>query len=412
MSPDVFARRSRLPDLWHDNQTPSPGASHPGLMLMRYFPQHAGSSEKRGETVRNMLMAAQAAQKESHGLYAKAFRRRTDGLREIGAEEFTLTTVSRLVVGLGGESPLETGLTLHHTYGVPIIPGSALKGLAARYCDHTFGEIARYHELRRRLEFEEDGQKKTRTGVQYRALFGDTDDAGYIVFHDAWIFPESLTRRDEGLLVDVMTPHHTEYYGGKRSSRGAQKGELIPATDFDSPVPVQFLSIRGSFHLALSCGADSEAGRPWLAWAKDLLTTALRDWGVGGKTSSGYGRLEPPDAPLPRGETSRAVAAGFRARAATLPAPNDLVDAELTERRERAGARITWWARHLASGICGPIQNSVAVSDDAQPGHMLRLYVAYAKPEQIAFKYPTEEVKQQIERSTTKQQSAGGKRRR
>jgi CRISPR/Cas system CMR subunit Cmr6 (Cas7 group RAMP superfamily) len=36
------------------------------------------------------------------------------------------------------------------------------------------------------------------------------DNSGFLVFHDAWITPESLAR--EGLLVDVMTPHHSRYY--------------------------------------------------------------------------------------------------------------------------------------------------------------------------------------------------------
>jgi CRISPR-associated protein Cmr6 len=46
----------------------------------------------------------------------------------------------RLIVGLGGDNVLETGLTLHHTYGVPLIPGNALKGLAAHYCDQVWGQ--------------------------------------------------------------------------------------------------------------------------------------------------------------------------------------------------------------------------------------------------------------------------------
>src|SRR6266496_2868070 len=39
----------------------------------------------------------------------------------------------RMSVGLGSESVLETSICLHRTYGVPYIPGSALKGLAASY---------------------------------------------------------------------------------------------------------------------------------------------------------------------------------------------------------------------------------------------------------------------------------------
>ncbi|MBI5445322.1 MAG: hypothetical protein HY900_29435, partial [Deltaproteobacteria bacterium] len=35
----------------------------------------------------------------------------------------------RLTVGLGNEHPLENGVTLHRLYGVPFLPGSAIKGV-------------------------------------------------------------------------------------------------------------------------------------------------------------------------------------------------------------------------------------------------------------------------------------------
>ena len=47
-----------------------------------------------------------------------------------GAQPFAMRAESRLVVGLGSKGTLEMGLTLHPLYGIPIIPGSALKGLA------------------------------------------------------------------------------------------------------------------------------------------------------------------------------------------------------------------------------------------------------------------------------------------
>jgi len=44
-----------------------------------------------------------------------------------------LHTNWRLVVGLGSGSVYETSLTLHHIYGIPYIPGSALKGITRSY---------------------------------------------------------------------------------------------------------------------------------------------------------------------------------------------------------------------------------------------------------------------------------------
>lgn len=60
----------------------------------------------------------------------KAFRRRWEAVVEAqGGKCFSLETQWRMVVGLGGPSVLETAMTLHHLYGFPVIPGSALKGL-------------------------------------------------------------------------------------------------------------------------------------------------------------------------------------------------------------------------------------------------------------------------------------------
>jgi CRISPR-associated protein Cmr6 len=398
MAPEIIAKRTRLPRAERmTGRTAVP--SHPGLMLARYLLSHDEKSEEK----RRLLEAARSAQTAVQPLYVEAFRRRQEWLRAIGAKDFTLRTASRLVIGLGSESTIETGLTLHHTYGAPIIPGSALKGLAAHYCSQAFGEIPDQDELRRRIEVDGDGSGKTRTGVQYKTLFGDTDDAGYVVFHDAWLSPESLLRDDEGLLLDVMTPHHGDYYGGRSYRGGPSAGELVSPTDFDDPVPVPFLAVRGSFHLALSCDSRSDVGDAWLGWARDLVTAALRDWGVGGKTSSGYGRLVTTEDPSVAHEKEDERPGTSKQLAGTLPSPNDLVEAELTERRERAGGKFSWRAKHIASEISGPIQNSEAVPTDAQTGQRRQLYVAYANSSEIAFKYPTEALKQQIEKSKSKQ---------
>jgi len=56
----------------------------------------------------------------------------------IEATCFDVSLDWRIVIGLGGESVLETDITLHHLYGIPFIPGSALKGLTRAY---VTGEI-------------------------------------------------------------------------------------------------------------------------------------------------------------------------------------------------------------------------------------------------------------------------------
>ncbi|MBM3254301.1 MAG: hypothetical protein FJZ16_08620, partial [Candidatus Omnitrophica bacterium] len=45
-------------------------------------------------------------------------------------KSLNLQTDWRLIVGLGGESALETSICLHPLYGFPYIPGNAVKGIA------------------------------------------------------------------------------------------------------------------------------------------------------------------------------------------------------------------------------------------------------------------------------------------
>jgi CRISPR-associated protein Cmr6 len=112
-------------------------------------------------------------------------------------------------------------------------------------------------------------------GSHYRTIFGTTDDSGHVVFHDSWSYPGS-----KGLVMDVMTPHHGNYYSGKPDAA---------PTDFDDPNPVTFLSVAGKFRVAVSCENND-----WADFTLTLLKSALKDWGVGGKTSSGYGRMDTP----------------------------------------------------------------------------------------------------------------------
>jgi CRISPR-associated protein Cmr6 len=170
----------------------------------------------------------------------------------------TATTRGPLAIGLGNASPYEVGLTLHHTYGVPYLPGSALKGLTRRAAIHQGLD-----------------QKTCIT------LFGTTVDdlkdrsiepqAGYITFWDGWL--EAGCQKP--LQLDTITVHHPKYY---------QDGGEWP-TDFDDPNPVPFLSVRPgvTFHVALSGPGN------WAALAAQLLEYGLTHLGLGGKTNAGYG---------------------------------------------------------------------------------------------------------------------------
>ncbi|MBY0229225.1 MAG: type III-B CRISPR module RAMP protein Cmr6 [Gemmataceae bacterium] len=226
-----------------------PQGDHPGLLLDRFL---VSQDEKAS------LIAYAARARPEEAMYRLAFARHCAGLLPVDVKT---PEHGRLIVGLGQKGVVEAGLRLHHTYGTPLIPGSALKGLAAHYAHEQGG--AKYHR---------------ETGEIHRLLFGTTEENGCIRFDDAWARPGYDLHRD------VMTPHHPEW----------QEGGKAP-TDFDSPVPVPFVSVSGTFRLALSWqGPLCDDAAKWVKRTMDILTRALAEWGVGGKTSSGYGRLVKP----------------------------------------------------------------------------------------------------------------------
>ncbi len=269
-----MGRRSALESI----RLPQEKEPHRGLWLDKFL---RSADREDAEAKRNLVR--EVARIPEPREYRAFFERYRKALEAVGAEVRRAQTLSRLVVGLGGEGVLETSLTLHRTYGVPYIPGSALKGLASRYA-HLYlqGEA-----WRRDLA-------SFRRGEAQAALFGTTEEQGLVVFFDALPLPGKW-----GLHPDLLNPHHPAYY----------RGEEEPPADWNSPTPVPFLSATGTFLLAMAPapGVDREAARPWLGAAWQILAWALREEGVGGKTSSGYGRmgLEGEAPRPPGGEASR-----------------------------------------------------------------------------------------------------------
>ncbi len=188
-------------------------------------------------------------------VYVNYYNRWVARLQEIGSATEVAATTGRMVINLGAESASEVSIALHHTYGVPLIPGTALKGLAAHYANSNMG-----------AEWKKDTDA-------YKAIFGTGKTAGYVTFHDALLVPEGA--KTQPLKKDVVTGHHQNY----------NKGDDVPPADWDSPNIIPFISVHGKFLIAIS---GDEKAKPV---AMEILRLALLNEGVGAKTSSGYGRM-------------------------------------------------------------------------------------------------------------------------
>lgn len=222
--------------------------------------------------------------------------------RVANAEPFALKTDWRFIAGLGRKGPLEVGFTFHR-YGFPILPGSSVKGLARARALIEIGRKVNAESLgalddhlsadgdadsTERKKYETWKAQQTaevqKLADDFRAVFGTTAAAGRAIFFDA------IPSRAPKLELDVMNPHFPQYYQGNE-----------PPTDWQSPVPVYFLTVAPNtefcFAVGWRGGLDDE-GRRLRELAQDWLIAGLTKLGAGAKTSAGYGYfVAPPPAP-------------------------------------------------------------------------------------------------------------------
>ena len=90
----------------------------------------------------------------------------------------------------------------------------------------------------------------------------------------------------------------------------------------------------------------------------------------------------------PKGTLKQPVRDAARAPQTNLPRAKDRVEAELLSDKTKKGG---WLAKHVATGLSGPIQNSADVPAEMKPGDKINLIVAAvgAKGRGLDFRYPT-----------------------
>lgn len=243
--------------------------AHPGLLLQRGYPRH-DSDDSGAKTDHIDRICNTGVSDYYHHAYRRWQRHSADPLR---FHQLELALESRLYIGLSGSGMLETGCSISHSYGLPYLPGSSIKGaVRGRVGRSAFAE---QHPAACSELFGSDAGDEHPAGL-----------SGLVAFHDAWWVPGSA---DTPMVREVVTSHHQDYYGSEGSSN---------ASDLDSPVPNAQVAVRGSFLLVL------EGDPGWTALAAQMTLTTLTTAGVGAKTRSGYGLFQPrdPAADLPQSD--------------------------------------------------------------------------------------------------------------
>lgn len=159
--------------------------------------------------------------------------------------------ISPLLLGSGQKNALEFGLLLHPTYCIPYIPGSSIKGLVSQV---AYWEGA-----------EEAEQMK---------VFGTQDQQGLVEFMDAYPHVKSGQLK---LREETLTTHYTEYYMGD-----------TPPAPYLEPNPVMYFTLKEGCQFTFRLvGEESQV----LETAEKWLKIGLADYGIGAKTSLGFGRF-------------------------------------------------------------------------------------------------------------------------
>ncbi|RKZ00075.1 MAG: type III-B CRISPR module RAMP protein Cmr6 [Candidatus Hydrothermota bacterium] len=192
---------------------------------------------------------------------------------QMGVKILCGKTTQPLIVGLGEPSPYETGITLDFLTGLPIIPGSALKGVTRRAAIMKLS--GRTDILPYGNEFDELA-KAYDQHEQIVEIFGTQDQKGKVIFMDAYPveWPNGLFR------VDIMNPHYGPYY--------SNPSEENPPADWYNPVPVPYLTVNTDVIYRFVLASEKE-NRDLLNAAVEWLKFALENIGVGAKGNQGYG---------------------------------------------------------------------------------------------------------------------------
>ncbi len=237
---------------------------------------------------------------------------------------FEATLGSRMMVNLAGGVVENAGIALDRCFGLPLIPGSAVKGISRVQALWEIHEATGQEKLRLlRLamllfgfgahDLKPKGDIGWAGGAQQvkdiAVEIGAQDFKGCACFLPA--YPTSTPT----LVVDMVNPHYPEYYSGRRQR----------AEDNESPIPNYFPAVEAgsSFGFAVLLNRVPQdpnlAAADLLNQAKEWLERAVTRKGVGAKTAAGYGWFE-----LGRREVSASVAPASSPLTAATPSAAEL----------------------------------------------------------------------------------------
>lgn len=269
---------------------PTKRPAHPGLALDRFYKPGEDGEKLRLLALHRLL---EKMNDDHMNLYSDAYKRIHQHLAlEIGNDfssavvgdscyvAFTVETKSRMLISPNsGSTVTEGSLALHHTYGVPMIPGSTVKGQVRAYLERIKLEKAVIEQL---LGTEMDPEKEKEKEKETKK---ETDQvSGLLYFFDALWQPELKKQENHGPLArDLVNPHHSKYY-----TAGDDREFPSPS---DEPVPAFFMTVRPGQKFRVILSAPQKMLDELLFVTERWMIPAFESQSFGTKGTSGYGRF-------------------------------------------------------------------------------------------------------------------------
>lgn len=185
-----------------------------------------------------------------------------------------LYNTSPLILHLGRSCVLENvGLYCDRTTGLPVIPGSGLKGVLSTWAtweanqkpDGSFPQPADW------------ALRRTDLSANVLRIFGSDDKGGSTRAGDI-IFVGGFPETPPGMTLDIVNPH--------RDDRGNDKAKLTPNTFLCLPAGTKW-------NFVFFARPDAEDAVALLDVTERWLRESLEQVGLGAKTAAGYGRFGP-----------------------------------------------------------------------------------------------------------------------
>lgn len=207
----------------------------------------------------------------------------------------------RLAINLADSLIQNAGICLDRLFGLPYIPGSAIKGVARHA---ALAELKSASGENRRNLFKQvvaifgcakndfapakpakkPGGKATPAGdfFPYLDLSEERDQKGAIAFLPAYPLNEAK------IVVDLTNVHYPLYYGGdkRKNIQAGQTSSLKTEKPTPNPFPAVEVGAQFAFCLVLNNMSEDLS---LLETASRWLRLAITEHGLGAKTASGYG---------------------------------------------------------------------------------------------------------------------------